>query len=69
MLMTWRTTEFPKGASDSRVEVVLEPSPGGTRITLRHTEIPTGQAENYRQGWAEYYFEQMKAYFGQGFRG
>lgn len=66
ILMTWRTSEFPDNAPDSHVEVLLEAAPGGTRITLRHTDIPDGQGESYRQGWAEYYFEQLKAYFSAG---
>jgi activator of HSP90 ATPase len=64
IVQSWRTTEFPAGAPDSTVTVLLEPeAEGATRITLRHTGIPEGQSESYRQGWLDYYFEPMRRYF------
>jgi activator of HSP90 ATPase len=63
ILQSWRTTEFPEGAPDSLLEVLLEDAPGGTRLSLRHTAIPDGQAEQYRQGWEDYYFSPMAQYF------
>jgi uncharacterized protein YndB with AHSA1/START domain len=59
----WRTTEFPAGASDSSLVVDLEEVPGGTRVTLTHSNIPEGQASGYEKGWDEYYFEPMTKYF------
>jgi activator of HSP90 ATPase len=63
IVQSWRSTEFPKGSPDSRLEVRLERAPRGTRVTLIHSEIPAGQAEGYAQGWKEFYFEPMKKYF------
>jgi activator of HSP90 ATPase len=63
ILQAWRTTEFPEGSPDSRLEVLLEKSRGGTRITLRHSDIPAGQGAEYQQGWEEHYFTPMKRYF------
>ena len=60
---TWRTTDFPDDSPDSRVEVTLEPTVGGTMVTLLHTDIPEGQSDNYRDGWVKYYFEPLKSYF------
>lgn len=62
-VQTWRTSEFPDEAPDSRLEVMLEASGQGTRITLVHTELPDGQSANYAQGWDENYFEPMVEYF------
>jgi len=59
----WRTTDFPTNASDSLLEIILEETHTGTKITLKHTNIPEGQAEQYRDGWREFYFEPMKRYF------
>lgn len=64
IVQTWRTTEFPEESEDSRLEVQVEDSDRGARITLLHTEIPDGQGEQYAEGWEEYYFRPMKAYFG-----
>jgi uncharacterized protein YndB with AHSA1/START domain len=64
IVQSWRTTEFPPGSPDSRLELLLEPEGVGIRLTLRHTQIPDSQGASYKQGWLDYYFEPMKAYFG-----
>lgn len=63
IVQAWRTTEFPPGSPDSRLEVVFEEAGDGTRVTLLHTEIPDGQGEDYRRGWDEHYFQPMRVYF------
>jgi uncharacterized protein YndB with AHSA1/START domain len=63
---SWRTTEFPPDSPDSRVEITLEPTLGGTLVTLLHTDIPVGQGDRYRQGWNEYYLSRLKSYFSDG---
>lgn len=63
IVQSWSTTEFPEGANPSLVEVELTEENGGTRLTLRHTELPPGDAAKYRVGWIEHYFEPMKRYF------
>lgn len=63
IVQSWRTTEFPEGAKDSRLELLFEPDGKGTRLTLIHTEIPDGQGEMYAEGWEDYYFKPMKEYF------
>lgn len=62
IVQTWRTTDFPDDAPDSRLEVLLEGVEGGTKVTLSHTGIPDGQAKDYEQGWRDFYFEPMKEY-------
>ncbi len=62
IIQAWRTTEFPKGSPDSRVEILLEPVKGGTKITIAHSKIPEGQADDYKQGWRDFYFKPMKEY-------
>jgi len=63
IVQSWRTTEFPAESPDSRVEITLEPTLGGTLVTLLHTDIPVGQGDRYRQGWNEYYLTRLKSYF------
>ena len=62
IVQAWRTTEFDASDPDSQIDVTLEPVRGGTKITLRHTNIPGGQSD-YRSGWKECYFDPMKEYF------
>lgn len=63
IVQAWRTSEFPEGAPDSRLEVVLEPAGDGTRLLLIHDEIPEGQAGEYEKGWVEYYFIPLRNFF------
>ena len=46
IVQAWRTSEFPEGSPDSRVEILLEEDPNGTKTTLTHTNIPDGQGES-----------------------
>lgn len=63
IVMTWRTTEFPETAPDSRLEVLFEAEGDGTRLTLIHTDIPQGEGDKAEDGWIDYYFEPMQRYF------
>ena len=68
IVQSWRTTEFPPGSPDSRLEVLFDDARTGTRITLMHSEIPQGQAEQYKAGWREYYFAPMREYYAKSTR-
>jgi uncharacterized protein YndB with AHSA1/START domain len=59
----WRTTEWPAGMSDSQVEFTFKASKGGTEVKLVHTKVPAEQAASYRQGWIDYYWNPLNAYF------
>ena len=75
IVQAWRTTEFPPEAEDSIVEILLEESTTGldtprkarsysTLLTLKHSNIPEGQADSYKTGWEDFYFKPMREYFG-----
>jgi activator of HSP90 ATPase len=66
ILQSWRTTEFPTNAPDSRLEIRLTKAPRGTKITLLQSGIPDGQGEMYAEGWQDHYFDPMNAYFRKG---
>nr|MDO8113437.1 SRPBCC family protein [Candidatus Sigynarchaeota archaeon] len=63
IVQAWRTSDFPEGSPDSTVEITLEEASTGTKVTLVHANIPDGQSEQYKDGWNEFYFGPMKAYF------
>jgi activator of HSP90 ATPase len=63
IVQSWRTTEFPAGSPDSRLEVLLVPEGEKTLLTLIHSNIPAGQEDQYEQGWKDFYFEPMEEYF------
>ncbi len=62
IVQSWRTSEFADSEEDSRLEITLAPTNGGTKLTLRHSNLPA-HGEQYRQGWVDSYFEPMKEYF------
>lgn len=63
IVQAWRTSEFPEDAPDSILTIYFEPAPGGTKVTIQHTNIPDGQGASYESGWTEHYFEPMTRYF------
>jgi activator of HSP90 ATPase len=63
IVQNWRTTEFPKSAPDSRLEILFEKHNSGTKITLIHTQLPNGDERKYEKGWKEHYFKPMKKFF------
>jgi uncharacterized protein YndB with AHSA1/START domain len=65
IVMSWRTTDFPRDAADSRVEVHFETLGLSTRILILHTEIPEGQSEKYKALWNEKYIAPMRSYFSK----
>jgi len=65
IVQAWRTSEFADDDPDSLLEVDLKAVKGGTKVTFTHTKIPAGQADSYRQGWEDFYFKPMLAYFAK----
>ncbi len=63
IVQTWRTSEFTDDDEDSQIEVVLEPTDQGAKLTLRHTNVPDGHRNYERGGWQDNYFDPMRAYF------
>ncbi len=62
IVQAWRTTEFGPSDEDSLVEITLKPAASGTRVTIHHSNLPEN-GDQYRQGWIDFYFQPMKAYF------
>ena len=63
ILQEWQTTEWPEGAEPSQVEFSFRAVKGGTEVRMVHSNVPAEQADSYRQGWIDYYWEPLKAYF------
>ena len=59
ILQTWRTSEFDGSDPDSSIEITLDVTSTGTRLSLSHWNIPDGQADSYESGWQDHYFTPM----------
>jgi len=63
ILQEWVTTEWPDGRASSLLELAFEAKGDGTQVTLTHSKVPAEQAEEYRQGWIDFYWKPLKKYF------
>jgi uncharacterized protein YndB with AHSA1/START domain len=63
IVQSWRSSDFPPGAPDSRITLTFEDEGGHTRLTIAHVDIPEGQGVDYQSGWDAHYFKPMTAYF------
>jgi uncharacterized protein YndB with AHSA1/START domain len=66
IVQTWRTSEFPPESRDSRLTVEFAAVRGGTRVTIRHADLPPAQVKRYEKGWIEHYLKPLARYFAKG---
>ena len=66
IVQTWRTSEFPPESRDSRLVVEFDEARGGTRVRIRHGELPPSQLKKYEKGWVEHYLKPLARYFAKG---
>src|SRR5947209_3302051 len=63
IVQLWRTSEFPEGHPDSRLELELRPEAAGkTRLRLTHSGVPRSQAKSYEKGWVDHYWTPLRDY-------
>lgn len=63
IVQDWSTTMWPEGAPVSRLELTLTTVTKGTELRMVHSNVPASQADSYRQGWIDYYWMPLNAYF------
>jgi len=63
VVQEWTSTDFPEGASPSRLELTFREVPKGTEIVMTHSNVPKDQEDETAEGWTEFYWEPMKQYF------
>jgi uncharacterized protein YndB with AHSA1/START domain len=66
IVQTWRTVEFPPESRDSRVVMEFDPVRGGTRVVVRHSDLPPSHVKKYEKGWTEHYLKALARYFAKG---
>lgn len=65
IVQEWKTSEWPEGYPPSLLEFTFKPKGEGTEIHMIQSNVPAIQAENYKKGWAEYYWTPLKKYFNK----
>ncbi len=63
IVQEWSTSEWPEDYPPSRLELTFSKVQGGTELTMVHSDVPESQAEDYRQGWIDDYWDLLKEYF------
>lgn len=63
VVQEWTSTDFPEGATPSRLELTFCEVPKGTEILMVHSNVPKDQEDETAEGWTEFYWEPMKQYF------
>jgi activator of HSP90 ATPase len=63
IIQEWQTTEWPANYPPSILELSFKSKENGTELTMKHSKVPAGQVESYRQGWIDYYWKPMNDYF------
>jgi uncharacterized protein YndB with AHSA1/START domain len=66
IVQTWRTSVFPPESRDSRLTVEFAAARGGTRVTIRHADLPPAHVKRYEKGWLEHYLKPLARYFAKG---
>lgn len=62
IIQEWQTTEWPD-FPPSIVEFSFNKKGDGTELIMIQSKVPIEQAESYRQGWIDFYWEPLKKYF------
>lgn len=63
IVQEWQTTDWPEDCSPSILEISLKETRGGTELEMVHSNVPTEQAEEYKQGWIDFYWKPLEEYF------
>jgi uncharacterized protein YndB with AHSA1/START domain len=65
IVQEWTTSEWPDGYPPSILELDLKEVKGGTELTMTHSKVPEEQADDYTEGWTEFYWDPLVEYFQQ----
>ena len=63
IVQSWRSANFTSEHADSTIEVLFEDEDPGTRVRVRHANVPDDQLGYEEGGWQKSYFDPMKAFF------
>jgi activator of HSP90 ATPase len=64
IVQAWRASEWPDGIY-SILRFEFKPKGKGTRMIVDHLGVPDKFRDGVDEGWYEFYWNPMKAYFGE----
>jgi len=63
IVQEWITTDWAEGYPPSRLELTFTKTSGGTEISMVQSNVPEEQADEFIEGWNEFYWKLLKEYF------
>jgi activator of HSP90 ATPase len=63
IVQEWITSEWPEGYPPSRFELTFRKVKDGTEVLMVHSDGPSEQSKELREGWNEFYWKPLKTYF------
>jgi activator of HSP90 ATPase len=63
VVQEWTTTDWEEGYPASKLELTFKAVPKGTEICLVQSGVPKAQADEFKRGWTDFYWEPLKEYF------
>ncbi len=65
IVQSWRTQHFPKNNPNSTLELTFTPVAEGTRLEMRHLDVPKNQVEYLVTGWVKHYLDPLARHLGK----
>lgn len=65
VVQEWKTTEWPKGYPPSILTLTFKPVEKRTELIMVHSKVPAEQVSMYTDGWREFYWEPLKAFYAK----
>ena len=63
IIQKWRTTDFNTKDKDSILDIrIKEIGKSKSKLILKHSELPEGTEEEYKNGWKEFYIKPLKEF-------
>jgi activator of HSP90 ATPase len=63
IIQKWRTTDFNTKDQDSILDIrIKEIGKSKSKLILKHSELPEGTEEEYKNGWKEFYIKPLKEF-------
>jgi activator of HSP90 ATPase len=63
IVQEWITTDWAEGYPPSRLKLTFTKTKGGTEISMVQSNVPEEQADEFIEGWNEFYWKPLKEYF------
>ena len=58
---TWKAANWPEGTQPSEVHYLLKEDEAGTKVIIKHTNLPNADEMNsHKTGWTDFFFDPME---------